>query len=490
MVKEKRIKSLIIGLLLFSVGLSNVNAASYTGFDFTAQLYDNVNGSLTAVTTSGPTAGSGSYEGYIAYAANSSGGAWGISSPTTLLSNHTYTLTASIPNECGYLVLSTYNRIGVGTSLSNAKTSYQDNTNVTEVYSKVIGGDNFLIQFAFTPSINGSYIVFPFATTRSCNSSRTLLESIAIEDLGVNGATQEDINNSLNQQTNEINTTINNLGTDIKDGIKDTFEDCIISPNLFNSSTDIELNGKFRLWSSGAIMDAIDFYGLKISVKPNTTYITSSNINSSEWSNLVFFTSNMEYISGLEYNTSNKLFTTPDNTYYITIALNKNYEWFKLQEGDIPDKEICQNKIDETNDKLDETNQNLGDIKDSLTDSSPTDMSDLGNSAGWLPPGPVDSILNLPLTFFLNLSESLTSECRPVELTLPFVNEKIYLPCIRTLYDKMGVTGTIFTTAGVIASAVILFNYLLALYKWVDDTLTLRENTMPGYYDDKWGGGA
>ena len=148
---------------------------------------------------------------------------------------------------------------------------------------------------------------------------------------------------------------------------------------------------------------------------------------------------------------------------------------------------------DSTNQIIDsqnQTNEKLDNIEDTLTDTSDIDISSLENVAGWLPPGPVDSILNLPLTMFNSLLSKLNSSvCTPVSLTLPFVNTTYQLPCINSLYDKIGITGTLFNTTGLIASAFILFHYLLALYKWIDDTLSLRENTMPGYFDDNWGGG-
>ena len=149
-----------------------------------------------------------------------------------------------------------------------------------------------------------------------------------------------------------------------------------------------------------------------------------------------------------------------------------------------------QNSMDEQNKLQEETNNKLDNIENSLTDETPPDLSVLENSAGWLPPGPLDTILTLPLALLNNLTTNLNKQCNPVIVELPFVEENITLPCITTLYEQMGVLNTIFQTAGIVASAFILYNYLLKLYKWVDDTLTLRENTMPGYFDDNWGGGA
>lgn len=202
---------------------------------------------------------------------------------------------------------------------------------------------------------------------------------------------------------------------------------------------------------------------------------------------------------------SNEIITDFSSDYLLSQILQQNAE-FKNQLNSIEDSQDSINSgIGETNEKLDTTNKELEDVNDNigqtndkldnlqgaLTDSSPTDMSGLGNSAGWLPAGPVDSILTLPLTMLNNLVNNLSSSsCQTAILQLPYVKENINLPCIKTLYDKIGITGTLFQSAGIIASAFILFNYLLKLYQWVDNTLTMRENTMPGYFEDNWGGGA
>lgn len=488
---------LLIPLLL----VTEVKAASYTGFDYSAQLYDNLGPSLTSVTTSGPSASTGYYEGYVAYTANSSGAAWGISSPITLIANHTYTLTASVPNECGYPILSTYNRIGIGTSLSNAKTSYQNNTNANEVYSKAIGNNTYLIQFAFTPTINGSFIVFPFATSVSCSSSRTFLESISIEDLGVEGVTQDEINNSLNLQTSTITNNITNMGEDIKDSINDANTTCgyqFSETITYSDKSPTSANNEY-LNSNGTVLTHASLDSIGVTdykrIFPGS-YLISANNNGLmfDWTAIAFYDKDKNIISTQSLGTNlPSTITLADNVYYFRATVRSNGYTLNLTSQDsicVPNSFIEQQQNQETNDKLDETNNQLGNLNDNLTDSSPTDMSGLGDSAGWLPAGPVDSILTLPLTMLNNLVTNLSNSCQSVSIQLPFVKKNITLPCIKNLYDKMGVTGSLFTTAGLIASAFILFNYLLALYKWVDDTLTMRENTMPGYFDDNWGGGA
>lgn len=123
-----------------------------------------------------------------------------------------------------------------------------------------------------------------------------------------------------------------------------------------------------------------------------------------------------------------------------------------------------------------QTNTTINNINSSITSEDGPELTGLSGSAGWLPPGPVDSILNLPLSLMQNLTINLSKSCSPVVLTLPYVDRQISLPCINTIYTQLGINGWL-TVIGTIASAFILYRYLLSLYKWVDDTLTFRENT-------------
>lgn len=193
---------------------------------------------------------------------------------------------------------------------------------------------------------------------------------------------------------------------------------------------------------------------------------------------------------------------------YLTIKNNKGYNSFwrfyspQLSSVDVLTSLIDSNKasekqqemIDEqkkTNSKLDgvnknqqETNKKLDDVKSSITSEDGPKLDGLNNSAGWLPAGPLDSILNLPLSFLQNLFTNLSKTCQSVSLPLPFVNKNLELPCLNSIYSQIDGLSDWINTIGVIASAFILFTYLINLYKWVDDTLTFRENN----YIDNWGG--
>lgn len=136
-----------------------------------------------------------------------------------------------------------------------------------------------------------------------------------------------------------------------------------------------------------------------------------------------------------------------------------------------------------------ETNKKLDDLNKNLTDESNPNLNGLNNSAGWLKAGPVDSIINLPLTLLNNLQTNLGNTCNPVTVNLPYVNKDMNLPCISAIYKQIDGLDVWFQGIGVIAAAFILYRYFMYLYNRIDDTLSFRENNMQGYFDDSlWGG--
>ena len=83
------------------------------------------------------------------------------------------------------------------------------------------------------------------------------------------------------------------------------------------------------------------------------------------------------------------------------------------------------------------TNNKLDDLNKNLTDETAPNLKVLENTAGWLKPGPVDSIINLPLTLLNNLQTNLGNTCNPVTVTIPFVDKEIYLPCFTSIYKQI-----------------------------------------------------
>lgn len=154
--------------------------------------------------------------------------------------------------------------------------------------------------------------------------------------------------------------------------------------------------------------------------------------------------------------------TIPSNAKYFRASINKSLD------KPLFDIYTCQNGNQASTDAI-------NGLKDSLTDDSPTDVSSLGNTIGWLPAGPIDSIINLPLSIFNSLNSALNSTCNPLHIPIPYVNKYLDIPCISTLIEEMGFK-TFWNWVGTIASVVILYRYLLNLYKYYDDLTTLKAN--------------
>lgn len=468
------IVSFLVWLLLFGlvciVGITNVFAATYDSTTFTAQLYDNYGPSLHSVTTEFSNM---SWRGTIpGMTANTSGAAWGVSSPIPLLANHTYSMTVKIEGPYGgNVVLSTYNRIGVGTSLANAKSSYENNTNCTLNYSNVISS-NMTLQFAFTPSISSNYIVFPFATDYTGNNQSFYLYNLVIDDLGSGGVNQTDINNSLNNQTNEINNSITNSENNIKgaikdtednikDGIKEGFESCRDSYNLFNPNTVLtgylidDRNGNASSNGSSIASDYIE-------IKPNTNYYITK-ISSGNWG--AWYDENKNYISGI-LGYQNQL--SPSNAKYmrLTISYSKNNldyaNSFMVSEGSTSrtfekyGEKVCKNRIDDTNDKLDDVNKSLND--DNIDSSSAGSFFDSFSSTDH---GGISGIITAPL---VAIKKMLDKSCSPLSAT--YQGQKIELPCGYDFWSKMtAIKEFINLTLG----GILCYNIIRKLYKLIEN---------------------
>lgn len=150
----------------------------------------------------------------------------------------------------------------------------------------------------------------------------------------------------------------------------------------------------------------------------------------------------------------------------------------------IDNQNQIKNKLDQLQGNINGVKDSVDNIKDSITDESAPNTDALKNSSGWLPAGPLDSLINLPLSLLNNLTTNMSKSCQPVNLPLPFIDKTLQLPCVNTLYAQIDGLSVWINSVSVIAAAFILFHYLMGLYKWVDDTLSFRENN----YIDNWTG--
>lgn len=150
---------------------------------------------------------------------------------------------------------------------------------------------------------------------------------------------------------------------------------------------------------------------------------------------------------------------------------------------------LLQTQINQNNTIINQNEQIINgqnETNDWLKDNTPpnVDSSGLAQSAGWLPAGPVDSILTIPITLLTGIVNVFTnpSACQAVQLPLPFVNTNIDLPCVGPILDQIGITP-LWNIVGAIIGFFLIWNTYKWLYEFVDKTLTFRENN-----SSIWGG--
>lgn len=129
------------------------------------------------------------------------------------------------------------------------------------------------------------------------------------------------------------------------------------------------------------------------------------------------------------------------------------------------------------------TNSYDSSLMNFMNDSSNPDLQIFNNMKSLLPPGPVDSILTIPIQMLYAINNFLGGNCQPFNINLPFINRNIELKCIRSFYSDIGAT-TFVEGVGSIASVIILIQYFVGLYNWIDSNIQITHNKLKS-----WGAG-
>lgn len=160
------------------------------------------------------------------------------------------------------------------------------------------------------------------------------------------------------------------------------------------------------------------------------------------------------------------------------LATAQSVEEVKQAEQEI--KTELKNTQQSIDNQTQQQNKNHKETMDYMKDETDIDTSKVDSLVGYLPAGPLDSIINLPLSMLNSINTNLSNTCVAPTFKVPFINEDFTLPCISALYDKMGAT-TLLNTFGVIAAAVMLYKYFVYLYNWIDSVLSLKGNKLKGW---------
>lgn len=477
MLKEKSILIyflgwLIIGILIMFVGVNNVFASTYVlNYEYLQQYYDNRGNTLTEVTTTWNDSLQSYVSNSITTVSNSYGAGLSISSPIPLIKNHTYTLSIYFVDR-NNIALSSKSEIAVGTSLSDAKINYAKSDYYAEtLYSKV--NNSSVLQFTFKAGQNGGYIFIPWTTTSNVTQNYVLTE-INIDDLGSEGISQDDINNSLNNQTTIIQDKINDMeqaiidsNKETQDVIKDQFNDCYQSENLFpyenitisdvfkdfNLNTTLEVGKTYTLsWESVDLIPIDNYNGSAFALMPslnNYSIINTLVVNSYTFT-VTASSNGIRIYKGASY---------ADSANFESLTLNK----VMLNEGPTAKEfapygeEVCKNKLDETNDQL-------GNLNDSLNDSN-IDGS-LGNAGSFFDSfktedhGGLSGIITAPL---VAINEMLNTSCEPLSTT--FKGKELSLPCGYDFWSKM---PEIQSFLNLVLGGMLCYNIVKKLFKLIE----------------------
>lgn len=319
------------------------------------------------------------------------------------------------------------------------------NSNITSLYIRYSNASN---QYLFDPQVwhwNYTYL------RRQIGGSSGGTDTGEITD-SIESSTKSIINNNNKNTQNIINNNNENTQT-----IIDSNKVCSVIDNnsVGVNSKFLDSNGNEVYNASYIISDyfsVISTSDLKVltSVSSNASHYCFYNINKSLIS--------CSPLSSLSVNSS---VTIPNNASYFRSSIQKS--------ENKPTFKICKNGNQAITDSV-------NGLTSALTDDSPVNIDSLGTTAGWLPPGPIDSIINLPLNLLNNLITALNKTCAPINIPLPYVNRNLPIPCISTIFNQITGLPAFWNWVGVITSVVILYRYLIALYKYYDDLTTLKAN--------------
>lgn len=385
--------------------------------------------------------------------------------------------------------------------ISVCNSSSCSNSSIISIKKQNNNGFSTWVELTFNPTQVGNVI----GVTLGDNSGTFItgetffgISSVQIESKNSN---QDVIDNATNNTNNIINNnnsnteSIINSNKDTQEIIKDQFNtknycnnivyNSFINKNYLEFYFDKSKISKNEFYLSFITDDSLSGNSIYLCFGNDCTFITSISCDSNSLCSKSFSLKNDLYSSLINS-------TSTDNLHF---RIYKNNASFTLLNNSfisnsLDSSNYCEYGSYTTTNKLDEVNETskgiFGKLKDLfnwLTNNDEADVSSAGDVAGWLPPGPIDSIINLPLTMLNNINSSLNKTCSPLEVNLPYVNKSVEIPCLNTIFNQITGLTNFWTWVGLISSVLILYRYLIELYKYYDRLTTLQAN-----FISDWGG--
>ena len=158
------------------------------------------------------------------------------------------------------------------------------------------------------------------------------------------------------------------------------------------------------------------------------------------------------------------------NTYTLKVNLNSSTE------------ESINNQTEVIKDSADKIIKGQDKINDTITDTSSPDTEDSINQ--WsekMIDNPLEAVVMLPLNILNSIKTGLNGTCSPLNVPVPFIDETIQIPCISSIFAQIEGVTEFWNSIGTIVSAIMLYQYLIYLYNWIDDTISLKTKRMQGW---------
>lgn len=376
--------------------------------------------------------------------------------------------------------------------ISVCNSSSCSNSSIISIKKQNNNGFSTWVELTFNPTQVGNVIGVTLGDNKGSFITGETFFGISSVQIESKNANQDVIDNATNNTNNIINNnnsnteSIINSNKETQQVIKDQFNTCK-NYNL----TFIKTIDNASINSVGSLSMRTGDAGLKVYVYENNypdnisySLIFNSYNRLRVGESNILLSKDKDPLDMLIVNNS----PIVGNTYIINVS--KKYVYFYLSSDidnlgsiTINDTEICTNKLDEANETSKGIFGKLKDLFNWLTNNDEADVSSAGDVAGWLPAGPIDSIINLPLTMLNNINSSLNKTCSPLEVNLPYVNKSVEIPCLNTIFNQITGLTNFWTWVGLISSVLILYRYLIELYKYYDRLTTLQAN-----FISDWGG--
>ena len=122
-------------------------------------------------------------------------------------------------------------------------------------------------------------------------------------------------------------------------------------------------------------------------------------------------------------------------------------------------------KLDNNNTTINNIQNNTQNISDSINDSSidSSSASNFTSNSAFQDSNGLDAIIKAPLNFIRSLT---SSTCSSINLTIPYINAQVSLPCMSTIYNK-ALGSQLVNLIALVINGVVLYRYCLKILELV-----------------------